>query len=60
MAKLTVPLSVRGVQQAIKQYYMISLYIIYFKMAKALKQPMREISVIPCAGIQGWRDLRQN
>lgn len=29
-------------------------------MAKALKHPMREIAVIPCGGVQGWRDLRQN
>lgn len=26
-------------------------------MAKTLKQPMREIAVIPCGRIQGWRDL---
>lgn len=60
MAKLTVPLSARGVQQAIKQYYRFSLYIIYLKMAKALRQLMRDIAVIPCGGNKGWRDLRQN
>lgn len=56
MAKLTPT----GVQQAIRQYYRFFLNAVYNKMAKALKQTVREIAVIPCGDIQGCTDLRQN